>query len=133
MAELSQSQVTNSDGWGGTLETGHTWSLAPWGLQFLPSTGSHPASWLKGNEHKRKHREEKWGTAPGSELGNVGTLGSREDGHKTVPIPVSTHPRKQSPQGTVWPLPWELSQSVRIIASLGTRGLMTGSGQALCI
>lgn len=56
-------------------------------------------------------------------------MGRRKDGPKTAP-PLFPHPpRRQSPKDSSWPLPWELSQSVkagRTIASLGTQGLMMG-------
>lgn len=55
------------------METGHTQNLARVELQFLHSTGPHPMSGLKGNEHNRKHRGKKNGArTPESKVGNLG-------------------------------------------------------------
>lgn len=60
------------------------------------------------------------------EHGGPGKVGQKGRWSQDSPIPLFTHPQKQSPQGTDWPLPWERSQSVRIIASRVNDGEWTG-------
>jgi hypothetical protein len=57
------------------------------------------------------------------------------EGHKMAPMPTPTLPEAE-PMGPSWPLLRRDLASVRpgrIIASLGSQGLMMGSGQDLCI
>lgn len=91
------------------------------------------SEWLKGHEHGGEHGKKR-GTAPGSKVGNFGAWGSREGGTEGKVVTRQSHPCFHTPSEAEPPGHWLAPPLGTVkVSELLHQGLMTGSGQALCI